>query len=142
MMEKITIHVDGAIAGGKNSGIAAVALTTEGYFLGWASRQMAAMTNNEAEYQAALLGLTLAQKLGGQVVEIISDSEILVRQMQGRSRVLSGRLKPLHQDACRIVRHFKQVTFRHVGRDRNQLADALAANALAGRLVRMRGGGI
>lgn len=134
----VTIFVDGAVAGGRYSGVAAVARTPEGYFLGWASRRLATMTNNEAEYQAALLGLELAARLDASVVEIVSDSETVVFQMQGRSRVNSSGLKPLHKDACVAVRHFKKVNFRHVGREENQLADALAAEAITGRVVRMR----
>ncbi len=137
-MNQISIHVDGAVSGTQNAGAAAVARSREGYFVGWLSRQMESMTNNEAEYHAALLGLALAHYLGAKAVEIVSDSEVVVRQMQGQSRVLSGRLKPLHQEACSRVGYFDKVSFRHVVRDYNHLADALATEALAGRVVRMR----
>ena len=63
-MKNVSIHVDGAMSGTMSAGAAAVARTQEGYFLGWLSRQLEPMTNNEAEYQAALLGLLLAQRLG------------------------------------------------------------------------------
>jgi ribonuclease HI len=116
---------------------AAVARTAEGYFLGWQSRRLPPVTNNEAEYQAALLGLRLARRLGATRVTVITDSEVVVRQMQGLSRVLSPRLKPLYQEARRITADFQQVTFRHVSREENKLADALAAEALAGQEVRM-----
>jgi ribonuclease HI len=102
------------------------------------SRRLPQMTNNEAEYQATLLGLALARRLGAEVVEIVSDSEVVVRQMQGQSRVISGRLKRLHQETCRVVGLFKLVTFRHVPRELNCLADALATEALAGRVVQMQ----
>ncbi len=134
----ISIHVDGAVSGTKHAGAAAVARTGKGYFIGWLSRQYPAMTNNEAEYQAALLGLTLAKQLGAQKVEIVSDSEVVVRQMTGRSRVVSRRLKRLHQEACRWAGAFDTVSYRHVLRDKNWLADALATEALAGREVKMR----
>lgn len=139
-MNHVSIHVDGAVAGTQNAGAAAVARTREGYFVGWLSRQLESMTNNEAEYHATLLGLALAQHLGIKVVEIVSDSEVVVRQMQGQSRVLSRRLKPLHQEACAQAGNFDKVSFRHVVRDYNQLADALATEALAGRVVRMPNG--
>lgn len=137
MMKTISIHVDGAVSGTEYAGAAAVARTAEGFFQGWLSRQMPAMTNNEAEYQATLLGLKLAHILKAERVEIISDSEVVVRQMQGQSRVLSGRLKRLHQEACKRVGSFQSVTFRHVLRDQNSLADALATEALLGRTVQM-----
>lgn len=134
----ISIHVDGAVSGTQYAGAAAVARTPDGVFLGWLSRQMPAMTNNEAEYQAALLGLALARRLGASAVEIVSDSEVVVRQMQGQSRVLSQRLRQLHQETCARIGHFQQVSFRHVPREENHLADALATEALLGRPVKMR----
>lgn len=137
MSNQVTIHVDGAVSGTEHAGAAAVARTQEGYFVGWLSRQLDPMSNNEAEYHAALLGLLLAHRLGARVVEIVSDSEVVVRQMQGQSRVLSGRLKRLHQEVCARTGHFDTVSFRHVSREYNHLADALAAEALAGRVVQM-----
>ncbi|MBK8989892.1 MAG: ribonuclease HI family protein [Chloroflexi bacterium] len=137
MSNRVTIHVDGAVSGTEHAGAAAIARSQEGYFVGWLSRQLEPMSNNEAEYHAALLGLTLAHRLGARTVEIISDSEVVVRQMQGQSRVLSGRLKRLHQETCARLGHFEAVSFRHVTREQNHLADALAAEALAGRVVRM-----
>lgn len=137
MSNQVTIHVDGAVSGTEHAGAAAVARTQEGYFVGWLSRQLDPMSNNEAEYHAALLGLLLAHRLGARVVEIVSDSEVVVRQMQGQSRVLSGRLKRLHQEVCARTGHFEAVSFRHVSREYNHLADALAAEALAGRVVQM-----
>lgn len=137
MVKKVSVHVDGAVSGTKFAGAAAVARTREGYFLGWLSRQLTSMSNNEAEYQAALLGLTLAGQLGADTVEIISDSEVVVRQMRGQSRVLSARLKRLHQETCARAGRFAEVSFRHVPRTENWLADALATEALAGRIVRM-----
>ncbi len=137
MSEPVMIHVDGAVSGTEHAGAAAVARTQEGYFIGWLSRQLEPMSNNEAEYHAALLGLTLAHRLGLKAVEIVSDSEVVVRQMQGQSRVMSARLKQLHQETCARTGYFEKVSFRHVGREQNHLADALAAEALAGRVVRM-----
>jgi ribonuclease HI len=134
-MKQVTIYVDGALAGGQQVGIAAVARTRQGQFLGWKSRQLPRMTNNEAEYRAALLGLELARQLGAEAVDVVTDSQVVVQQMRGYSRVNSPRLKELHQQACLAVRFFQTVSFRHVRRDENKLADALAAEALAGRVV-------
>jgi ribonuclease HI len=138
-MDRLTIYVDGAIAGNRYTGIAAVARDEKGCHLGWLSRRLPRMTNNEAEYQAAMLGLELARTLEARRVEIVSDSEVVVRQMMGTSRVNSPRLKQLHRDACQTVAEFEHVSFRYVSRDLNRLADALAAEALAGRLVAMAG---
>ena len=72
-MPTLKIHVDGAMSGTQHAGAAAVARSSEGYFLGWLSRQLPQVTNNEAEYHAALLGLLLAKQLGTRNVVIISD---------------------------------------------------------------------
>ena len=137
-MTHLTIYVDGGIAGGDHTGIAAIARSPQGEFLGWESRQLPPMSNNEAEYEAALLGLRLAQQLRAQTVEILSDSEILVNQMRGHSRVHSPHLQPLHQQLCYQAAHFKRISFRHISRAENQLADALAADALRGQCVHTR----
>ena len=138
-MKKISIFVDGGTAGAGPVGIAAVARTREGYFIGWLSKQLKRMTNNEAEYHAALLGLELAQQLSTPAVEIVTDSEVVVRQMQGISRVNSQRLKKLHQQLVQRMADFGSVTFRHVLRNENQLADALATEAIRGQTVAMPG---
>jgi ribonuclease HI len=68
-------------------------------------------------------------------VEIITDSQVVVHQMRGYSRVNSPRLKTLYKQACLAARDFREVRFRHVGRKDNKLADALAAEALEGKTV-------
>lgn len=136
-MDEVTVHVDGATAGAAHVGIAAVARSANGHWLGWQSRQMGRMTNNEAEYLAALLGLELAGELGARRVVIVTDSDVVVRQMQGQSRVLSKRLQSLHKQTVEAARYFALVTFHHVPREENRLADALAAEALVGRTVQM-----
>lgn len=137
-MEQLIVHVDGATAGTAHVGIAAVARGARGSFLGWESRQMGRMTNNEAEYHAALLGLALAAGLRARRVEIVTDSDVVVRQMCGLSRVLSPRLQGLHRQTSAAVGRFESVSFRHVPREENRLADALAAEALRGRTVGMK----
>lgn len=139
MVHRLMVHVDGAIAGNRHTGIAAVARDEKGYYLGWISRRMPRMTNNEAEYQAAMLGLELARELSAGRVDILTDSEVVARQMSGTSRVNSPRLKLLHRQACRVAADFEEVRFVCIGREENKLADALAAEALGGRLVAMPG---
>lgn len=136
-MSVLTVHVDGAMSGTRFAGAAAVARSQEGYFLGWLSRQLPQMTNNEAEYQAALLGLLLAKRLEAKTVVVVSDSEVVVRQMRGLSRVNSQRLKGLHQETCAQAALFDSVTFEYVPREYNYLADALATEAMLGRPVKM-----
>lgn len=139
-MDQLIIHVDGATAGVAHAGIAAIARGPGGVFIAWESRQLRPMTNNEAEYHATLLGLSLAAGLRARRVEIVTDSDVVVRQMRGLSRVLSPRLQGLYRRAADATARFELVTFRHVPREENRLADALAAEALRGRTVGMRKG--
>ena len=99
-MERLVVYVDGAIAGNRYTGIAAVARSERGYFRGWISRQMARMTNNEAEYHAALLGLELAGELGAGRVDLLSDSGVVVGEVMGTSRGNSPRLEGWQRPAC------------------------------------------
>ena len=136
-VQPLTVYVDGSLRNLSDAGAAAIALAPGGYFLGWLSRKLPRMTNNEAEYNAVLLGLELAHCLARQTVEIRSDSEVVVRQVMGLSRVNSSRLKPLHRQTCARIAHFEQVRLHHVPREQNMMADALATLAAAGQLVRM-----
>lgn len=135
--KQISIFVDGGVSGTQHAGAAAIARTAEGFFIGWISRQLPAMTNNEAEYHAMLLGLGLARTLNVNAVEMVSDSEVVIKQMIGQSRVNSPRLKRLHQDTCQLVAVLPSVSFRHVPRELNALADALATEAKSGQVVTM-----
>jgi len=98
-------------------------MAAEGIFLGHA-------TNNVAEYTGLLAGLEAAKRLGGTEVTIISDSELLVRQMNGQYRVKNEGLKPLFEKATQLARQFKRVAFTHVRREYNKDADQLANQAM------------
>ena len=131
----IKIHVDGATIGKETCGVAAIAYDGEGRFLGWLSRSVKRMTNMEAEYHAALVGLELARRLRLRRFVIVSDAEVMVRQVQGKIRVLSQRLRPLHRRVGERLAEFPAATFQHVPREMNRMADALAADASEGRTV-------
>jgi len=87
-------------------------------------------TNNVAEYQALLEALELAARRGATQVEIRSDSELLVRQIQGRYRVRHPALQPLHAEAARRIRAFEAFRIVHVRREENRDADRLVNQAL------------
>lgn len=74
-------------------------------------------TNNEAEYQALIAGLTAAARHGGTQVAVFSDSELVMRQMTGRYRVSSPRLQPLHREASLLASRFRRVTYTSVPRE-------------------------
>jgi ribonuclease HI len=84
-------------------------------------------TNNEAEYTGLILGLTEALKRGITTELLVrGDSQLIVRQMQGKYKVNSHKLAPLHQRATNLVSKFAKIEFEHVYRDKNQRADALS----------------
>ncbi|HTS11678.1 MAG TPA: reverse transcriptase-like protein [Candidatus Limnocylindrales bacterium] len=87
-------------------------------------------TNNVAEYYALLAALDYAATNGIKALRVRSDSELLVRQMQGRYKVKSADLKPLHERAAKLSRQFDYFVIEHVPREMNRDADALANLAL------------
>jgi len=87
-------------------------------------------TNNVAEYRALIAGLEAAADKGVPALEVVMDSELVVRQMTGQYRVKNEGLKPLHAQARRTAARLPQVTYASVRRDFNARADALVNEAL------------
>jgi len=87
-------------------------------------------TNNVAEYRALVAGLEKAAELGLNEIEVISDSELLVKQMRGEYRVKNAGLKPLHEEARREVTRFAGVEYRAVRREENARADQIVNETL------------
>jgi ribonuclease HI len=87
-------------------------------------------TNNVAEYRALLLGIARAKELGATELELIGDSELIVRQVRGEYRVKDAGLRPLHAQVRDALEGFDQWTIRHVRREHNAAADALVNEAL------------
>ena len=129
---KLTVHIDGGSRGNPGPAGAGVVgragddgtvLIEKGRFLGNA-------TNNVAEYRGLLAGLEAAATLGATDVEVYSDSELLVRQMNGQYRVKNAGLKPLYEEARRLASAFDRCACTHVRRERNTEADKLVNKAL------------
>jgi ribonuclease HI len=87
-------------------------------------------TNNVAEYSALLAGLARAAELGVTELEVVSDSELMVRQMQGVYKVKNAALRELSDEAGRLARRLGRVTYTAVRREHNELADRLVNEAL------------
>jgi probable phosphoglycerate mutase len=87
-------------------------------------------TNNVAEYRALLAGLARAADAGIAEVDVVSDSELLVKQMRGEYKVKNAALRELWEDAQGLVRRFERVGFSAVRREENELADRLVNEAL------------
>jgi len=124
-------NIDGASRG--NPGPAAYAVILRdpnGKVILELAKQFGRDTNNVAEYYGLLAALDYASTHGITALRIRSDSELLVRQMQGAYKVKSEDLKPLYERALRLSRQFKYFAIEHVRRELNREADALANVAL------------
>src|SRR5207245_8040554 len=117
-----------------NPGPAAYAfvITKDGRLLSEEARRMGTATNNVAEYSALVRALERAAKLDGERLLIKSDSELLVKQMNGVYRVKDPRLKILYDQASRLREQFSSVSIVHVPRAENSHADRLCNEALDG----------
>ena len=128
---KARLFTDGGSRG--NPGPAAYGYVLEdedGTVLASHGEAIGVATNNVAEYSALLAGLERAVELGVSELEVVSDSELLVKQMQGEYKVKNETLRDLFDDACRLERKLGRVTYTAVRREHNELADRLVNEAL------------
>jgi ribonuclease HI len=133
---KVIVHVDGGARG--NPGPAAAASVVSdpaGEVLDEHARLLGAVTNNVAEYRALLLGLERARTLGATEVEVVNDSELIAKQVQGLYKVKHPAMRPLHLDAMAALKQFERWSIRSVPRAQNAHADALVNAALDGARV-------
>jgi ribonuclease HI len=124
-------NIDGASRG--NPGPAAYAVViknAEGQIVLELAKKIGRETNNVAEYYALVAALDYAATHGIRALRVRSDSELLVRQMQGRYKVKSPELKPLFERASKLTRQFQYFAIEHVRRELNHDADGLANVAL------------
>lgn len=127
----VTVRTDGASRGNPGPAGIGVVLEVEGEPSPIErSAYIGETTNNVAEYRALLLALSEAEKLSPSFLTVLSDSELLVRQLNGEYRVKSDLLRPLHREACGRLRGFPGVRILHVERERNRAADRLANRAI------------
>lgn len=127
----VVVNVDGGARGNPGpAAAAAVAATPEGEVLERRGVALGITTNNVAEYRAMLLGIELARELGASEVELVGDSELIVRQITGRYRVKEPGLKPLRAAVVEALDGFDRWSVRHVRRADNAAADALVNETL------------
>ncbi|HEV3284259.1 MAG TPA: ribonuclease HI family protein [Solirubrobacteraceae bacterium] len=130
---KLTVHVDGGARGNPGPAAAACVVSSpDGELLAERSELLGTATNNVAEYRALLLGLRCARELGGTEVQIIGDSELIARQVQGTYKVKHEAMRTLHREAMDALRQFDRWSIRTVPRAQNAHADALVNAALDG----------
>ena len=128
---KLVVHVDGGARGNPGpAAAAAVVSNPDGDVLDEASVTLGETTNNVAEYRGLLLGLERARELGGTEVEVINDSELIAKQVNGEYKVKSPDLAALHERAHRALEGFASWSIRSVPRAQNTAADALVNRAL------------
>jgi ribonuclease HI len=128
---KVVVHVDGGARGNPGPAAAgAVVSTPEGDVLDEATELLGVATNNVAEYRGLLLGLARAQALGATEVEVVNDSELIAKQVNGQYKVKHAAMRPLYLDAMEALRGFQKWSIRSVPREQNAEADALVNQAL------------
>jgi len=132
-VEKLVVNVDGGARGNPGpAAIGAVVQAPGGEVLEERGERIGAATNNVAEYRALLLGIARARELGASELELVGDSELVVRQVKGEYKVKDATLRELHAEVVRALRPFRRWSIRHVRREQNAAADRLVKEALDG----------
>jgi ribonuclease HI len=132
---KVRVYSDGAARGNPGpSGAGAVLVDSSGNVVDRLGKYLGIQTNNYAEYMGLLLGLKRARELGIREVEVFADSELMIRQLGGRYQVRSPSLRPLYEQALRLLNDFSRVKLVHVPRKMNAAADEMSNRAIDERL--------
>ena len=134
-MGRITVNVDGGARG--NPGPAAIGVVVRdaaGEVLEEHGERIGRATNNVAEYRALLRGIELAAAHGATELELVGDSELVVRQVEGRYKVKDPTMQELHAEVKRALAPFAEWSIRHVRRESNAEADRLVNRVLDGKL--------
>jgi ribonuclease HI len=127
------LFTDGGARGNPGPAAAAYVLEADdGTVLAAHGEAIGIATNNVAEYRALVLGLAKARDIGVEELEVVSDSELLVKQMRGEYKVKNAALLELSLEATRLAGELGGVTYTAVRREHNELADRLVNEALDG----------
>jgi ribonuclease HI len=128
---ELIVHVDGGARGNPGPAAAACVISTPaGEVLDEHAELLGRATNNVAEYRALLLGLRRARELGASEVQVIGDSELIAKQVQGVYKVKHEAMRPLHRESMAALAAFERWSIRTVPREQNARADALVNAAL------------
>ena len=132
------IHIDGASRGNPGeAGFGVYVSRPDGTEVAGLFGYLGRATNNVAEYQALLHALRYALAHGVRRVRVYSDSELVVRQMDGTYRVKHKDMVPLHREARALLGRFEEAQLAHVPREQNREADRLANRALDERASKL-----
>jgi ribonuclease HI len=128
---RLQLYSDGAARGNPGpSGAGAVLVEPGGQVVAKLGKFLGTQTNNYAEYMGLLLGLKHAKSLGAKEIEVFADSELLIRQLGGRYQVKSPSLRPLYEEAVKLLNDFSRVKLVHVPRAMNAAADEMSNRAI------------
>jgi ribonuclease HI len=130
-IDKVTIYTDGAARG--NPGPAAIGVVIKdetGQIINTISKRLGNTTNNQAEYRAVIAGMEKAIGLGTRHILIKSDSELVVKQLNGLYKIKNVALRPLYQEVGRLIGALESFSISYIPRAQNAAADALANKAL------------
>jgi len=131
----LRVFSDGAARGNPGpAGAGAVLMKEDGSVVAKCGKYLGVQTNNVAEYAALVLGLETALRLGANEVEVVADSELMIRQLSGAYRVKSPGLKPLFEQVTGLLARFRKHSARHVPRAQNTLADEMSNRAIDEKL--------
>lgn len=134
-IDNLTFYIDGASRGNPGkAAIGVVVMNGSGHVIDGLKRYIGETTNNMAEYQALIEALTEGKRLGGKSVRVFSDSELMVRQINGVYKVKDSKLLDLYKEAKSLISGFSDFKIDHITRDKNSEADSLANEALDNHL--------
>jgi len=128
---KLVVHVDGGARGNPGPAAAAAVLSRpDGEVVDEAHEYLGVASNNVAEYRGLLLGLQRARALGADEVEVVNDSELVAKQVNGVYKVKHPHMRALHAESLKALGEFARWSVRSVPRAENAAADALVNQAL------------
>ncbi len=131
--KRLIIYTDGAAEPNPGpAGIGIVIVDEWGRVIAEISKAIGRKTNNQAEYEALIVGLETAAGLDVEDIEVRADSQLLVRQLTGQYRVRKPGLKPLYEKVHQLLEKFHSFKIVHIPREENRAADALSHRALSG----------
>ncbi|MCX7031766.1 MAG: ribonuclease HI family protein [Spirochaetes bacterium] len=129
------LFTDGAARGNPGpAGAGAVIISPEGHVVAKIGKYLGETTNNVAEYTGLILGLKRAKAMGLRELEVLADSELVVKQLTGEYQVKADHLRPLHDEAKALMKGFDVIDLRYIPREENEAADEMSNRAIDLRL--------
>ena len=127
---RLKVNVDGGARGNPGPAAIGVVIRQGDEVIDEISERIGEATNNVAEYRALIAGISRAGELGATEIELVGDSELVVRQVKGEYKVKNTGIKPLHAETLAALDGFDSWSIEHVRREDNADADALVNQAL------------